>query len=176
MAYILGLLALAAGALIWIQRARNAAEISHDVIDMAQTAMGAARRWGFRRKTNVHPVDAIDEPPLAIGGLATAYLELEGLPTAEAKEAMTGALRAGLDITQKDAEELVILGHWFVQECSGPVNATPRLARRLYKLTGPEGLAQVMPVISAISETGGGSLTDRQREALDEIKSAFRIR
>ena len=48
-----GLLALAIGIYFFFIRARNAAHIADEVADMAQTAVGAARRFGFRRRANV---------------------------------------------------------------------------------------------------------------------------
>lgn len=175
MPIILALLAIAGAAYFWMNRARNAADIASDMADMAETALGAARRFGFRRQANKHPVESIEEGNLAIGGLATAFLELSGLPTAEEKKALIVGLQFALDVSHEDAEELVVLGHWFVNTCGGAQPAVTRLAKRVNKLIGAEGLTTSMEVIKRIAEAGDGVLSPPQGEALDEIKRVFRI-
>lgn len=172
---ILGLLAIIAGVYFWLNRARNAAHIASDITDMAETALGAARRFGFRRKANKHPVESIDDPKLAIGGLATAFLELSGLPTKEEKEALVVGLQSALDVSHDDAQELTVLGHWFVNSCGGAQAAVPRLAKRVNKLDGDEGLTTSMQVIQHVAAAGDGVLSPTQAEALDEIKRIFRL-
>ncbi len=176
MPFLLALIAFAAAAYFWMNRARNAAHIAGDVADMAQTAMGAARRFGFRRRANVHPVDSIEDEKLAIGGLSTAFLELSGMPTTEEKRALEVGLQSSLDLSLKDAEEMVILGHWFVNECGGPQPAVTRLAKKVNKMAGAEGLSKSMDVIKRIVEAGGSELSPAQSDALAEIKSIFRLR
>lgn len=175
MPVILAIIAAAGVALVWYTRARSAAQVASEVADIAETALGAARRFGFRRRANRHPVDSIEDPKLAVGGLATAFFELSGLPTAEEKQALLVGLQSTLDLTLADAEEMAILGHWFVGECGGAMPAVTRLARQVSRMAGAEGLTQSMQVIDRIARAGGG-LSAPQREALAEIKSVFRIR
>lgn len=176
MPIILAILAIAGAVIFWMSRARNAAHAASDVVDMAETVLGAARRFGFRRKANQHPVDSIEDPKVAIGGLATAFLELSGLPTTEEKQALTIGLQSTLNLNRADAEELVILGHWFVNCCNGAQPAITRLAKKLSKISGPEGLTQSLEVIQKIAEAGGGVISPNQGEALDEIKRVFRLK
>ena len=85
----------ALGALIAIYfffvRARNVGHMAGDLVDTAQDVRLAARRFGFRRKTNVHPVETIEDPRLAVGAIATAFVELDDLPTKEQRDALHGA-------------------------------------------------------------------------------------
>ncbi len=175
MPFILALLAVTGAAIFWFSRAKDAAHVAAEVADMAQTALGAARRFGFRRRADRHPVDSIEESGLAIGGLSTAFFELSGLPTAEEKQALHIGLQSELDVSLADAEEMAILGHWFVNECGGAMPAVARLAKRVNRLSGPDGLAQAMSV-DRIAKAGGGDPSPAQREALAEIKSVFRLR
>ncbi len=176
MPVLLAILALAGAALFWMNRARNAAHVASEVADMAETVLGAARRFGFRRKADRHPVDSIEDKKVAIGGLATAFMELSGLPTTEEKKALVVGLQSSLDLSHADAEEMTILGHWFVNCCNGPQPAVARLARQVNRLAGAEGLTTSMEVIQRIAEAGGGVLSPQQGEALDEIKRVFRIK
>lgn len=176
MPVILAVLAAAGVAIFWLYRMRAAAEVASEVADMAQTVLGAARRFGFRRQANRHPVDSIDDPKLAIGGLATAFFELSGLPTQEEKQALEMGLQSSLDLSLADAREMVVLGHWFVSECGGPTAAVKRLARKAHAMSGADALTASMAIIDRIAKAGGGSLSNAQHDALQEIKAAFRIR
>ena len=68
----------------------------------------AARRLGFRRRINTHPVDSLEEPKLAIGALGIAFLELGGLPTEEQQNALLKSLQARTGQSLDDAEETLI--------------------------------------------------------------------
>ncbi|MEL7107204.1 MAG: hypothetical protein AAGM21_14875 [Pseudomonadota bacterium] len=170
-----GLLDLAVGAYFFFYRARNAVQIADDVADMAQTAVGAARRFGFRRRANVHPVDCIEDPKLAVAGLATAYAELDALPTQETRDALLVGFQSALDVSRNDAEELAVLGQWFVNECKGADAAVPRIARRLARMDGARGLVSVMEVIGQVAKTGDPAPSEKQAEALTEIKRIFKV-
>lgn len=170
-----GLLALAVGIYFFVIRARNAVHIADDVADMAQTAVGAARRFGFRRRANVHPVDCIEDPKLAVAGLATAYAELDALPTQETRNALLIGFQSALDVSRDDADELATLGQWFVNECKGPDAAVPRIARKLARIDGAQGLVSTMDVIGQVAKSSDRDPSEKQVEALTEIKRIFKV-
>ncbi len=174
--YIIAILGALGVAYFWMMRARGAAEMTSELADAASDVMAAARRFGFRRRYNTHPVDSIEEPNLAIGGIGTAFLELAGIPTTEQKQALQRSLQHHLALPPARAEELIVLGHWFVSECNGPPGAIPRLGKRLYKLTGVEDLQTAMAVVGDVIAAGATGMDDRQREALHDLKRAFRLK
>lgn len=96
----------------WIQRARNAAQVGHDLVDVTKDIRLAARRFGFQRRSNVHPAETIEDPQIALAALGASFLELDDYPTAEQKEALVRGLRQELQIPHQDAEELVLLGRY----------------------------------------------------------------
>ncbi len=173
MPILIAILGVLAGAHFWMHRARNAADMATEVVDMAQTAMGAARRYGFRRRAEKHPVDCIDEQSLAVGGLAAAFLELGGVATLQSKRAALAGLQSALRIDLTQAEELMIVGAWFVRECNGPTPAFARLAKRLNKIQGPEAIDPATAVLTRISEDGSDELTPAQIDALGDLKRIF---
>lgn len=174
MPILIGLLGLIAAAGIWAMRVRAARAALDDVSGIAGDVLAAARRLGFRRKLNVHPVESIEEPGLAIAGLGIAFLDLAALPTAEQLEGLKRALAEHLHVNALKADELTIVGRWLVNECKGPDAAITRLSKRLRALEDAAA-PQLLAVLNAVGQAGGGSLSPRQRDALEEIARQLRL-
>lgn len=172
MPILLAALGIAAAVYFYVIRARNAAHVATDLLDVAADIQAAARRFGFRRRADIHPVEAIDDPDLALALTASAFTELDDLPTEETRRRLANALTAELRLTPSASDEMLILARWLTTECKGAAPAVERAARKLNKLR-PEHITPLMKVISAVA---GDSLSDRQRDALEDIKRAFRIR
>lgn len=172
MPFLLALLGIIGAAYFWAQRARNARDMLGDVADMANDVRLAARRFGFSRKMNTHPVESIEDPRLAIAAIATSFIELDDLPTAEQRQLLTVQLRSKLRADAAEAEEMEVLGRWFMTECGGAEPAVARLSRKLYKLSGADHMEPLMDILKAsVSE-----LSERQRDALEDITRAMRVR
>jgi len=176
MPILLALLGVLAGAYFWMNRARDAANMVDELAGAAQNALGAARRFCFRKQAKKHPADCIEDASLAVGGLGVAFMELGGTPTQEQQQDLLVGLQSALGIGLGEAEELAIVGHWFVQECKGPQPALTRLAKRLFKISGPAGLDPAMNAIGRLTGGSSGRANQRQQEALSEIERIFRAR
>jgi hypothetical protein len=176
MPYIIALLGMVIGAYFWIQRARMAAEATNELVGVAQDVMAAARRFGFRRRHNQHPVESLEDPDVAIAGAGIAFLELGGLPTAEQQDKLIVSLQTHLGQSHNKAEEALILGRWLVAESGGAQQGLERITRRLYKLRGHQSFQPLMAVLKDVVATGrDAAVSARQREALEEIAVLFRI-
>ena len=86
---------------------------------------------------NVHPVESIEDPRLAIAAIANAFIEPDDLPTAEHRQLLQVQLRSKLRADADEAEEMEVLGRWFMSECGGADPAIARLSRKLYKIGRP---------------------------------------
>ena len=162
-------------ALFFVMRARNAAHAASDLMDMANDVRLAARRFGFRRRTNVHPAESIEDPSIAIAGIASAFLELDDLPTSDQRSALMRAMSTTLDLSRQDADELSILGRWIANECGTPDAAISRLSRKLVRVSGQDALTPLLTVVNATLTASSSALNTHQREALDDVKRAFRV-
>lgn len=171
---ILGALALVAAAYFWIWRARSAAEMTHELLDVANDVRLAARRLGFRRRQDLHPADSIEDPKIAVAGIGAGFIELNDYPTAETRDALVRALREEFRLKHEDAEELVILGRWIMQQCNGPTAAIDRLSRKLHKMSGHDHFDALLKVLSRSAQPGGG-LSEKQKAALEDIQRGFRL-
>lgn len=170
---LLGVAALVGTVVFWIIRARMAANAASEIADLAGTVMGAARRFGFRRRHDMHPVDSIEDTTLAAGALTVAFLDLGAAHTEETRKTHLLALQEHFVIDKATAEELLVMGHWLVNECNGPAPAVTRLGKRLMKLTGSHALDAPLKVINDVASTSGG-LSNSQRDALHDLRRTFR--
>jgi hypothetical protein len=174
--YIIALFGIVIAAYFWIQRARMAAEATQELAGMAQDVLAAAKRFGFRRKLNLHPVESLEDPDVAIAGAGVAFLELGGLPSAEQQDRLIASLQSHLGQSHGKAEEAAILGRWLVAESGGALPGLERLTRRLYKMRGAASFQPLMLVLKDVAAASrDGNVSARQREALDEIARLFRI-
>jgi hypothetical protein len=170
---LIAIIGIAAAVYFFLNRARNAALMAGDLVDVAKDVQLAARRFGFRRQTNMHPVENIEDPKLATTALAMAFQELDGLPTREQRDQLTMQLQTQLGMDHAAAKEAVILGGWLVSQCGGTDAALSRLCRKVYKLGGTEALQPLMEIIKgSLPESG---LSQRQIDAIERFRISFRI-
>lgn len=173
MPIIIALLGAIAAAAFFILRARNAAHVATELMDVANDVRLAARRFGFRRKTNVHPVECIEDPNLATVAIATAFLELDDLPTQQQRNALVVQAQSVLGLGETDVGEMVVLGRWLMNECGGAAPAITRMSRKLYKMSGASAFEPLLRLVQ--STLGESGLNQKHREALDDIRRAFRV-
>ena len=112
---------------------------------------------------------------IAIAGIAVSFLELDDYPSQEEQLAMTKALADELGLTKKDAGELAVLGRWMMTQCNGPQQGIDRMARKLYKLSKGGAFAPLMTVIKTMTAASDTPLSPKQKSALEDIQTAFRI-
>jgi len=172
---VIGLISLAVGAYFWMNRARNAANAAHDVIGMAKDVRLAARRFGFTRKTNIHPVESTDDSSALSTALAAIFFELEGLPSADTQRALMVRLQNRFNINLDTAEELLIFSKWLADQCQTPMAGITRISRRLYKLSGSDSIDDVMDLISGTLEDTGQKPSQHQIEALQDISRGLHV-
>lgn len=173
MPVILAILGLVLAAGVWAWRIRMARQALDDVSMMASDVIAAARRLGFRRRLNTHPVDSVDEPELAMAAVGVAFLDLASMPTAEQLAGLKQSLSRHLGVSEIKADEMMIVGRWLVNECKGATSAVSRLTKRLYQLD-QGAFTPLLVVLNDIGQSGGG-LGPRQRDALDDIARIMRL-
>lgn len=175
MPFVIALAGAIAAVLYWMYRARAAGQVATELADAAADVLNAARRFGFRRQANQHPVESIDKPELAVATIALAFLELDALPSADHLRVLSDALARQLQMTRAEVDEVLILGRWLMGQCKGPQPAIERVSKRLFRLNGTASLEQLMTVLNAVALAGQG-LSPRQKDALEEIARNLRLR
>lgn len=175
MPIILGLIAALAAVYFFVMRAKNAADMAGELFDVASDVRLAARRFGFTRKTNIHPVESIEDARVAIASIASAFLELDSLPTAEQRSNFLIQLQSTFDINKDDAEELSVLGRWLYMQCNTPNAAITRLTNRLYKIEGTQAFEPLLALIKGTLTETDTTLNDQQLSALDDVRRGLKL-
>ncbi len=158
------------GGAIWFWVRNNPRDALDVAQDAAVTLKNAPRRLSFRRSTNQHPVDAIEDPIVLVGVIAQCFVSLDDLPTKDQYDLLHVKLRAHLRCSEEDAQEMQVFGRWIADRCGGPDSAVPRLSRRLRKVddTASWGLLQRL-----LDDVVSGELSTRQSEAIADLAREF---
>ena len=145
------LLSIIGAAYFWSGRARNARDAAEDIVHVASDVRLAFRRMGFKRKTNIHPVDAIEDNDQLTAIIAKAFVEKKGVVTLDDIVRMREALQNEFDCTDQRAEDLTIVADWAIRECGTVDAALSRASRRHYKTHEMNGFQSLMRVIGQIT-------------------------
>lgn len=175
MPFLIALISAAGILYFWMMRARNAADAAHDVMDMANDVRLAARRFGFKRRGQLHAVEGVDDPDILCAGIAVSLFELDALLTAETHQSLVLRMQSRFNINLPDAEEMMIFSRWLSAQCPTRDAAITRMSRRLYKLNGSDSLDDLMDLISGTFDALGTQPSTRQSEALHDISRALKV-
>ena len=168
---ILILIASAIGGAIWWWVRNNPRDAIDIVQDAAVTAKNAPRRMRFKRATNTHPVDGIDDPRVAVGAIAVSFVMLDDFPTKDDLDRLQIILRSKLRCSENDAIEMQSFGKWICTECGTADAAASRLIRRLKTLDGTSSFALLQEVLLA---TVNRDLSQRQQDVLADFARVMR--
>ncbi|MGI9408586.1 MAG: TerB family tellurite resistance protein, partial [Hyphomicrobiaceae bacterium] len=100
--------------ILW--RVQQASYIAREIADAAGSARGVFRRWRWRRKANVNPIDLIEDPREAAGVIMVAVAQADGRLTAAEQGAICNQIRQRFDATHEQAGELLAQAQWLVRE------------------------------------------------------------
>ncbi len=165
------LILTAIGGAIWFWVRNNPRDALYVAKDAADTLRNAPRRIAFRRQTNAHPVEGIDDPRIAICAIAQSFIELDDLPTQEQRQQLHVLVRTKLRCDEEEAEEIEVLGRWLMTQCNGAASAIPRLGKRLFKIDGTASWDLLQDVLGSLVE---GELSSGQVSAIDDLRVAFK--
>lgn len=161
MPVLLALLGLISAAAIWYYRARDAHHAAGDLMEMANDVRLAARRFGFKRKVNVHPVDSIDDPRLAAAGIVAAVAgmgaSIEGDDLAE----MSRQFQSVFQVERGEADEIITFARWIAEQCGTRSEAVRRLSKRLASLAGGNVRQDLDRMLDAVIAVRGHPCEDQ---------------
>ena len=171
---IITIVGLLVGALIWYNRMKQAGHVAGELKDAANDVRLAARRFGFKRRSNVHPIDALDDARLAAAGIVAATVQMDGLWEQSMRDAMVQQTQSVFDVPLDEAEEIVIFARWIADQGSNPHEAVRRMSRRLKRLAGQDVMEDTVQMIRGVSGRGGRALSRDAEEAIETVERVLK--
>jgi hypothetical protein len=159
------------GGAIWWWIRMNPRQSLDMAADAVTTARNLPRKLAFRKQTNAHPVEGIDDPRIAICAIGQAFIELDDLPTREQRAQLNMLLRRDLDCDDDLADEIEVLGRWLVGQCQGAEAAITRLGKRLARIDDGASWDQLQNFLTGLVN---GTLSTRQSSAIEDLGRKFR--
>lgn len=171
---LIGALAILAGAYVWYLRYQNARDAAETLVDAANDVRLAARRFGFRRKANVHPVECVEDGRLGALAIAAAMMQMDHAWSVDAEQKLVRAACEVFGVKTGEAEEMVVFAKWLSDQSSTYDEIIRRLAKRLAGL-GDAGLrGDLARLIERTCADGNGELSDAAIDALNTVNRHMR--
>lgn len=156
---------------LWRARATSAA--AEDIVDAAQDAQAALRRFGYRRKAGVHPADQVEDARLAAAGMMAAIARMDGDLTADQMNALRVECRASFRVPQPEADDIAAYGRWLAGQSQDPDDAIRRLARVIRAQAGAEAQKDLIAMLTRVAAVEGGGPSELQSAAIDRVRHGF---
>jgi hypothetical protein len=106
------ILAVVLGAAFWIYRLNAARDAAETLADAANDVRRAARRFGFRRKTNMHPAECVGDARLVAMGIGAAVVQMQRTWDREASDTLVREAQRLFDVGVDEATEMTVFGRW----------------------------------------------------------------
>jgi hypothetical protein len=157
MPFVLAAIAALGAAYFWYLRMQNAKEAAETLFEAANDVRLAARRFGFRRRLNLHPVDSIDDARIAAATVVVALMQIDKLWDQTMEDKLVVQFQSVMGQDREEADELVTLGRWMSDQCATKDDAVRRAGKRLMALAGVKALPDLNTMIDRLLGTTGHS-------------------
>ena len=146
-------------AIFVLWRLQQAAYMARDVADAAGSAKSLFRRWKWRRKTNVSPIDLIEDPREATSALMIAIAQADGRISDVERQAIAHQIKTFFGATSDQADALIAQSEWTVRDGIDPSEVMRRLTPLLQRTTTQVQRGQIIAMLTATA-TADGRLDD----------------
>lgn len=168
------ILAVVLGGAFWIYRLRTARDAAETLVEAANDVRLAARRFGFRRKTNLHPADCLEDPRLAAMGIGAAVVQMQRSWDREASDTLVREAQRLFDIDVNEATEMAVFGRWLSDQSGTRAEMVRRLGKRVLSIAGPEALPDLERLIDALVPVGAGAPVEDIEDARATLRRILR--
>lgn len=174
MPIILAIIGAVIAAGIWYNRAKHAKSAATDLMGTANDARLAARRFGYKMKTDVHPIDMIGDARLAAAGIAAAIAGMDAPLSRDEIGQLELEVQVILKAEREEATDIAAFGRWIAGQAGSPEEAVRRLSKRVLSLAGSEVAQDVLSLAETVATTDG-PLDDIQLDAMRIIRTVFGV-
>lgn len=169
---LLGLLSAAGAIAFYLYRARQAAEVTQELGELASTARGAVRRFFWRRRTDVQQTKQLDDPALAASTMMCALAQSDSLMTDRERQVILDRMAQTFQIEGNAADELFAQARWLTNEMGDLDSFLRRLARPVNERCTAAEKAELIDMLTAVAAADGPPDTV-QWEAIRRLTQQF---
>ena len=141
--------------IIVLWRVQQAAYIARDVADAAGTARGLFRRWRWRRKVNVNPIDLVEDPREAASILMVSVAQADGTLSDAERNSITAQMKQRFGATSKQASELLARSQWIVREGVDAAETMRRLKPVFDRTCNDQQHRELIEMLTAVASANG---------------------
>ena len=136
-------------------RLQQAAYLARDVADAAGSAKGMFRRWKWRRKVNISPIDLIDDPREAASVLMIAVAQADGRVSDVERATIARQIKTFFGASDDQSNALIAQTEWAVRDGMDTSEVMRRLTPMLKKTTTPIQRGQLVAMLTATATADG---------------------
>ena len=167
---LLAVLGALAAVGFWYYRLQNAANGVKAISEAAMDIQAAARRFGFRQRANLHPVDSIEDARTAATTLLILVATDDGSLSAREEDAILKQVSEVFEASRSEATELFRFSRWLSEQSNNPDDMARRLIKRTLHLGGPDVLPDLKRMVTAVGQVDTGELSENTKQVLEKIK------
>ncbi len=172
MPVIIAVLGAIAAAAYWMYRMKDAKNAAQDLMEMGNDVRLAARRFQYKRRTNVHPIDGVDDARLVAAGIMAIAAEMDGAITKAEQDVMMDQAVSTFNCTDVDAEEFIVFGRWLAAQGNNRDETLRRLIKRVITLGGVEAVPDMITMVKAVGMADGGPLDEGIDDMIERLQRA----
>ncbi|MEO0761248.1 MAG: TerB family tellurite resistance protein [Pseudomonadota bacterium] len=167
------LLGIVAAVGIWYWRFKMVSEAAGELIDAADGVRAAARRFAYRRRSDKHPADCVEDARLAAAGVMAAIASMDGPLSRDEIKAIANEARAVFQADQDEADEIAAFGRWIAGQCKSPDDGARRLGKIVRRLAGDAVGRDLVAMTERVAQVDGAPLSEAQASALLTLRRQF---
>jgi uncharacterized tellurite resistance protein B-like protein len=154
--HILAAIGAALGvALFVLWRMQQASNAVRDVADAAGEVRSLFRRWSWRRKANVNPLDLVEDPREAATVMMVIVAQTDGALTDKERAVIQAQISEHFGATSRQADELMARGRWLVQHSVDASEVFRRLAPSIRKSCSVSEREDLIGMLKAVAAAEG---------------------
>ncbi|MEM9343852.1 MAG: hypothetical protein AAGA87_12480 [Pseudomonadota bacterium] len=169
MPILLAVLTALVGGYFWYLRAQRARDAAEMLADATSDVRNAARRFGFRRKANIHPTESVDDPRLAALSIVAAMAQMDTPWSTDLSRKLTIEAQRAFEVSVGEAEEMTVFAKWMSDQSATYAEVVRRLAKQLARLGGVDTRKTLAEMIGSVCTRGDGDLSEDVTDALATV-------
>lgn len=159
-------------AVFWIYRAKSASRDAQELLNVANDVRLAARRFGFKRKANVHPVNSIEDARLAAAGIMAITAEMDGAITRAEQDEMAVQAKNVFNCSAAEVDEFVVFGRWIASQGANRDETLRKLIKRVIELGGKDVVPDLVEMVTAVGSADTGTPDSNVAEIITRLQRA----